>query len=220
MNLILASASPRRKKLMELAGYEFTTEVSDVDESVIEGAPKFLVERLSSLKAEAVARKHQLSKAVDKGSFLFSKEMNRIIQSNQSQRDISVVIGADTIVVRDQEILGKPKDKKDAFCMLKELSGRTHQVYTGVTLLVLENGSITKHISFSECTDVTMRSLSDEEIHEYISGGEPMDKAGAYGIQGKAAVFISGIRGDYYNVVGLPICRLTEEMKNVYSSER
>lgn len=187
MKIILASASPRRKELLTLAGYDFTVEVSEAQEDVIPGSPSQLVEHLSKLKAEAVAKNHMKETCID---------------------EEEIIIGADTIVVMDDEVLGKPMDDEDARRMLKELSGRTHQVYTGVTIICIVNGKVTKHISFSECTDVTMRELSEEEIQAYISTGEPADKAGAYGIQGKAAIFISGIHGDYYNVVGLPICRL------------
>jgi len=191
MELILASASPRRREILELAGYDFTVSVSDVEETLIDGTPGELVEHLSGLKARAVAGKYEKSR-----SSVLS--------------DPCIVIGADTVVVEAGEILGKPQDEEDAFRMLRELSGETHQVFTGVTLCVIRNGIITDTVSFSERTDVTMREISDAEIRKYISTGEPMDKAGAYGIQGKAAIFISGIKGDYYNVVGLPICRLTE----------
>ena len=190
MKMILASASPRRKELLAQAGYDFTVEVSEAKETVIPGSPGELVEHLSRIKAEAVAKTY--------------------IKNGDSDDGEEMIIGADTIVVMDGKVLGKPEDDEDAFRMLRELSGRTHQVYTGVTLIYVEKGEVTRHTSFFECTDVTMRDLSEEEIRTYIASGEPADKAGAYGIQGKAAVFISGIRGDYYNVVGLPICRLTE----------
>ncbi|MGX8715797.1 MAG: Maf family protein [Lachnospiraceae bacterium] len=193
MKMILASASPRRKELLAQAGYDFTVEVSQAKEDVIPASPGQLVEHLSAIKAKAVALSH--------------------MEEGGSGED-EMIIGADTIVIMDGEILGKPKDDEDALRILKELSGRTHQVYTGVTLIRLREGKIISSKSFSECTDVTMRNLSEEEIRAYIVTGEPADKAGAYGIQGRAAVFVSGIRGDYYNVVGLPICRLTEEINN------
>ena len=194
MKMILASASPRRRELLEQAGYEFTVESSEAEETLIPGSPGQLVEHLSGTKARAVADSHR---------------------QDWGNREDELIIGADTIVVMDDEILGKPRDEEDAYRMLRDLSGRTHQVYTGVTILCLDQDGIRYQTSFFECTDVTMRELSEKEIRDYIAGGEPADKAGAYGIQGKAAVFISGIRGDYYNVVGLPICRLTEMLNQI-----
>lgn len=194
MRIILASASPRRKELLGQAGYDFEVEVSEVDESVVSGNPREMVEQLSEIKAGAVALRYRTGET-----------------KNREGEDV-LVIGADTVVVLDNCILGKPENEKDALRMLKELSGKAHQVYTGVTLIYCNDGRELKRRSFFECTEVVMRSISDREIRDYIATGEPMDKAGAYGIQGKAAVFISGIRGDYYNVVGLPICRLTEEI--------
>ncbi len=207
MELILASASPRRREILELAGYDFTVSVSDVEETLIDGTPGELVEHLSGLKAWAVAEKYLESRSA---ALPDSKSDPAEKSNGKGMADLCIVIGADTVVVKAGEILGKPQDEEDAFRMLRELSGNTHQVFTGVTLCVIRNEKITDTVSFSECTDVTMREISDAEIRKYISTGEPMDKAGAYGIQGKAAIFISGIKGDYYNVVGLPICRLTE----------
>lgn len=207
MNLILASASPRRRELLKLSGYDFTVEVSQADETLIQGSPEELVKHLSELKARAVAKKYQKD---EQSLFSDTKSVSDKKDYPKTDDDPCIVIGADTVVVKEGKILGKPADEEDAFRMLCELSGDTHQVFTGVTLCVLRDGIITDTVSFSECTDVTMRKMSDSEIREYISTGEPMDKAGAYGIQGKAAVFISGIKGDYYNVVGLPICRLKE----------
>lgn len=194
MKIILASASPRRKELLGQAGYDFEVEVSEVDESVVSGSPREMVEQLSEIKAGAVALRYRTG------------------ETKTREGEDVLVIGADTVVVLDNCILGKPENEKDALRMLKELSGKAHQVYTGVTLIYCNDGRELKRRSFFECTEVVMRSISDREIRDYIATGEPMDKAGAYGIQGKAAVFISGIRGDYYNVVGLPICRLTEEI--------
>ncbi len=185
MNIILASGSPRRKELLEQAGYTFTVEVSDADENVENLAPGPLVEELSLRKAMAVAAHH---KAAD---------------------DSCKIVGSDTIVVLDDKVLGKPVDEKDAMEMLKTLSGREHEVYTGVTIITVESGKIVKTEQFYECTKVMMREMDEEEIAAYIATGDPLDKAGAYGIQGPAAIFISGIQGDYYNVVGLPICHLS-----------
>lgn len=185
MQIILASGSPRRRELLEQAGYTFVVEVSDADENVIDCKPGALVEELSLRKAAAVAKLHDKTE------------------------DFYCIIGSDTIVVKDEEVLGKPVDEADAMRMLKELSGREHEVYTGVTVLTVEAGNVVKTQQFHECTKVVMRDISEEEIAAYIATGEPMDKAGAYGIQGRAGIFISGIYGDYYNVVGLPICHLT-----------
>lgn len=183
--IILASASPRRRELLKQAGFSFEVMVSQADETITEKTPEAMVKELSGRKARAVAQ------ALAKGN---------------------LVIGADTLVVMDGRILGKPTDEIDAFRMLKELSGHTHQVYTGVTLLgETDEGRVEK--VFVEKTDVTMYPMTDEEIQAYIGTGEPMDKAGAYGIQGRAAVFVKEIKGDYNNVVGLPIARLYQEIR-------
>ena len=192
MKIILASGSPRRRELLEQAGYEFEIEVSDADENIQADDPGELVEQLSFRKADAVARKHL-------------------------QEQACTVIGADTVVVLDIEVLGKPDGEQGAVEMLKELSGRTHQVYTGVSLFLIKDGKLTASQSFHVCTDVTMRPMSDREIADYVATGEPMDKAGAYGIQGKAAVFISGIHGDYYNVVGLPVCETVQQLQSLWN---
>ena len=194
-HLILASGSPRRRELMSQVGLDFTVVTSDADENIKEMEPEDYVRELSSIKAQSV-----LEQYADKD-------------------DSVIVIGADTIVYHKGEILTKPKDEEDAFRILKSLEGQIHQVYTGVTIC-----SAHKNVSFYEKTDVWVYDMTDEEIRDYISTGEPMDKAGAYGIQGPAAVFISGIKGkfaayikgiegDYNNVVGLPVARLVHELK-------
>ena len=178
MNIILASASPRRRELLERVGITgFTVAVPNVDESVESGlSPAETVEQLSLRKARAAAE-------------------------NFGPDDL--IIAADTVVVLDGAVLGKPRDENGAFAMLSALSGREHRVYTGVT--VLRGGrAVTEH----EATAVTFRELSPDEIQGYIATGEPMDKAGAYGIQGIGALLVSGIRGDYSNVMGLPVFRL------------
>ena len=187
MNIILASGSPRRREIMEQAGYTFTVEVSQADENVdLDGLePGAMVEELSLRKATAVAQAHR------------------------GEKEDCKIIGSDTIVVLDGEVLGKPVDEEDAAVMLRKLSGRSHEVYTGVAVITIVGGRTHVTEQFHECTRVRMRDISEEEIAAYIRTGEPMDKAGAYGIQGRAAIFISGIDGDYYNVVGLPICHLT-----------
>ena len=180
MQLILASASPRRRELLSLFGIPFSVRAADIDETMEKEKPAAReVARVSREKALAVPR--------EKGD---------------------VVVAADTIVVCDNQILGKPKDPQDAFRMLKMLSGRDHQVMTGCTVLRGETIE-----TFTEITDLHFRNLSDREILKYVESGEPMDKAGAYGIQGGAALFCEKLSGDYYNVVGLPVCRLYKTLK-------
>ena len=179
MGLILASGSPRRRQLLEQIGLTFVVRSSDVDESVSPGlTPAQVVESLSARKGEAVA-------------------------AEAAPGDL--VLSADTVVSLDGAILGKPRDRAEAEAMLTALSGRTHQVYTGVTLLQ-DGRRLTEH----EVTAVTFRPLSPEEIAAYVSTGEPMDKAGAYGIQGLGALLVERLEGDYFNVMGLPLCRLGE----------
>ncbi|GHV38826.1 septum formation inhibitor Maf [Clostridia bacterium] len=188
-NVILASASPRRKELLEQIGLSFTVLPSDFDESRVMNEEKDteqMVLKISSAKAESVAAK-----------------VNGVV--------IGVVIGADTVVSIKGEVLGKPENEERAVEMLSRLSGKTHTVYTGVTIINIGSG---RKISFAEKTDVFMRHITSEEIFAYVRTGEPMDKAGAYGAQGKGARFIERIEGDYFNVVGLPICRLVCELKN------
>ena len=175
MNLILASQSPRRRELLGLTGLEFIVRAADIDETMDPGkAPFEEVARVSRRKALAVRREPG-----------------------------DVVIAADTIVVCEGKVLGKPRDEEDAFRMLSLLSGRTHEVMTGMT--VLQDDEIVTH---TEVTRIRFRKLHPEEIRVYIATGEPMDKAGAYGIQGGAALFADQMEGDYYNVMGLPVCAL------------
>lgn len=177
MDIILASASPRRKELLTQMGLSFQVVAADIDEHMDrELSPDRLVEAISAEKAAAVAAGAGAN---------------------------SLVIAADTVVVWNGEVLGKPADQADARRMLGELSGRTHRVYTGYTLRRGE-----RVVTRSEGTDVTFRPLTAEEIAAYVSTGEPMDKAGAYGIQGLGSMLVEGIRGDYFNVMGLPVCAL------------
>jgi len=169
--LILASASPRRRELLSTLGLDFEVQVPDVDETLLPGeSAKQYVERLAKMKAEAVSATN------------------------------SIVIAADTIVVRDDVILGKPKDAEDAQKMLKSLSGRSHEVITGVCVQ-----NTVGCIVFSVGTIVAFRVLDEKEIVMYVKSGEPLDKAGAYAIQGNAASMVSSIEGSYTNVVGLPL---------------
>ena len=175
MNLILASQSPRRRELMGLFRIPFTVHAADIDETMNPALrPYDEVARVSRCKALAVPRGPE-----------------------------DVVVAADTIVVRGGTVLGKPRSRQEAVDMLNLLSGRDHQVMTGLTVLRGE-----RMISCTEVTDIHFRPLSRREIEAYVDTGEPMDKAGAYGIQGGAALFVERIAGDYYNVMGLPVCRL------------
>ena len=179
-HIILASASPRRKEILELADLKFDVMPSDAQEITTKTAPNEVVMELASIKAKDIYKKSEKQ---------------------------SMIVGADTVVAYQGQILGKPTDKADAKRMLTMLSGQTHEVYTGVC--VIEDA---KTKTFYEETKVTFYEISDEQINHYIKTGEPMDKAGSYGIQGKAAVFIKGIEGDYYNVVGFPIARFLQEI--------
>lgn len=179
--IILASKSPRRKELLSIITTDFKIKTADVDETLPENiAPDRAVEYLSKIKAEPFADKND------------------------------IVIGADTIVAADGKILGKPKDKDDAYSMLKMLSGKEHSVFTGVT--VIKNN---KAQTFSVETKVKFFALTDDEINAYIKTGEPFDKAGAYGIQGKGSLLVEKINGDYFNVVGLPVSRLAKILGNI-----
>ena len=185
--IVLASASPRRKELLEQIGLEFEICPAKGEEVITAGSVDGAVLELSRQKAEEVA-----------AGILSYNEIHPELVTPQ---DI-LVIGADTVVACDGNILGKPRDEADAAHMLSMLSGHTHSVYTGET-------------SFYEKTDVCMYPLDDAEIRRYIAGGEPMDKAGSYGIQGQAAAFVKEIHGDYNNVVGLPVGRLYQELKKL-----
>lgn len=177
MRIILASNSPRRKELLTQLGVAFEVIPSKFEEQVVPMTPSRLVEHFAHMKAKDV------------------------VSSLQAD---ALVIGSDTIVCFD-EVMGKPKSKEDAFSMLKKLSGKQHQVLSGLSIINTVTGeSLTGH----ECTKVKMKELSDAEITAYINTGEPMDKAGAYAIQGLGSLFVEGIEGDYFNVVGLPLFRL------------
>ena len=180
MKIILASASPRRQELIKMITKDIIVNPCDCDETIKSGlVGREIAEYLSKIKGEAV--------------------------KEEFKNDI--IVSADTIVCLNDNVLGKPKSREDAFLMLRALSGNTHSVFTGVTIIKGE-----KQKTFSQETKVTFYHLSDEEIYEYIDSGDVYDKAGSYGIQGKGGLLVKGIEGDYFNVVGLPVARLKREL--------
>lgn len=181
MSIILASGSPRRQELLKLVTEDFTVHPVDADETLPPGMPvEMAAAYLADVKAKAAAG-------------LFPED---------------IVIGCDTVVVLDDEIMGKPRDREDAFRMLRQLSGETHTVMTGVSLYHGRQTTV-----FTVETDVTFYVLSDAEIEAYLDTGEPFDKAGAYGIQGKGSLLVQRIEGDYFNVVGLPVAALFRNLR-------
>lgn len=197
MNYILASASPRRRELLTQAGFTFTVAPSDVEERITKTVPFEVVTELASQKALNV----------------FSS-----LSAEEENTGGVTVIGADTVVVYNGEILGKPADEDEALAMLSMLSDRTHQVYTGVALVSGDRKQPDVR-TFYECTDVSFYPISREDLERYVRSGDPLDKAGAYGIQGPFAIHVKEIHGDYNNVVGLPIARLYRELAPVKPEE-
>lgn len=188
--IILASASPRRRELLENMGLQFTVSVSDADESGVDTSvpPEIYVQELALLKAAAVAK--------------------TVIKNKNA-----IVISADTIVVCDGEILGKPNSEEDAVRMLTELSGKAHKVYTGFCVMRLSDAfTVCKNV----CTEVVFKPITREKIERYVKTGEPMDKAGSYAIQGLGAMLIDRINGDYFNVVGLPVSELADVLETEF----
>lgn len=190
--IILASASPRRKELLAQIDIPYEIRVSNAPENARCEKPQDLVRELSRIKAEDIYRK-----------------------LTEEEKKECLVIGADTVVAYEGEIMGKPGTAQRASEMLSTLQGKTHQVFTGVTFVYQKEDGIKCADAFYEKTDVTFYPMTEQEIADYIATGEPMDKAGAYGIQGKCAAYISGINGDYNNVVGLPIARVYQELKRI-----
>ena len=182
MGLILGSKSPRRKEILEMAGYQFKVIVSDVDENV---------------KANSIT---------DMSLQIAKKKCDAIFKNYRED----TIICADTIVVIDGIVLGKPKDKNDARCMIEKIQNRMHEVYTSV---IVKNRNL--EVEFLEKTKVYVRKMNDKQIEEYINMKEPYDKAGAYAIQGYFAKYIEKIDGDYYNVMGLPICKLSQILDEI-----
>lgn len=191
MRYILASNSPRRRELLSKVVKEYEVIPAQGEEVTKSTDPAKVVEELSFQKASEIFYK------------IFTKDGDRC-----------VVIGADTVVSYNGRVLGKPKDREDAANMIRTFAGDTHAVYTGVTLFYVKENGEPASVTFHEETLVDVAKMTEEEIADYVATGEPDDKAGAYGVQGLFAIFISGIKGDYYNVVGLPIARLYKEMKN------
>ena len=184
-NIILASGSPRRKEILEQVGIPFTVRASNKEEVITENEPVNIVKSLASMKANDIAEKAKVN---------------------------DVIIGCDTIVAYNNRIMGKPKNEEDAKCMLQLLQNDVHEVYTGVSIIIkmeAEDGSVCdKEINFAVETKVYVNAMTQQQIESYVATKEPMDKAGAYAVQGKFAVHIRKLDGDYYNVVGLPVSRL------------
>lgn len=187
--IILASASPRRRELLAQAGYEFEIQVSHKEETYTSDSPDEIVKELALLKARDIAEKN-------------------------NTKDL-IVIGADTVVAHKETILGKPKSKEDAFDMIKGFQGDKHQVYTGVAILNYDSEGNETIINHAVKTDVYVNSMTEKEIWKYIANDDVMDKAGSYGIQSGFAVYIDKIEGDYFNVVGLPISYIYEQLKQL-----
>lgn len=186
--IILASGSPRRKEILSQIGASYEVIVSDCDESTSCTEPEALVRELSYKKAEAVAKE---------------------------QTGPVIVIGADTVVAYNGRILGKPKDDADATQMISMLAGDTHQVYTGVSLLIKEENGEMRSLVFAECSQVEVEALNETQIADYIKTGEGKDKAGSYAVQGIFAAHIKGIRGDYFNIVGLPVAGIYKRLYEI-----
>lgn len=186
--IILASNSPRRKEILSQVGIEFDIEASNIEEVMTTTVPHLLVEELSKQKARDIASRQQKP---------------------------AIVIGADTIVAKGDQILGKPKTVEEAYQMIHSLQGGVHEVYTGVTVVTKHEDNSMSERSFVESAKVTISSMTKEEINHYIASKEPMDKAGAYAIQGKFACYVERIEGDYYTIVGLPIAHLYRVLKEI-----
>ena len=196
VNIVLASGSPRRKELLEQVGLTFEISAAHGEEIITKEMPWEVVEELSLEKATEVADRYEKEHGISD--------------------DMTVIIGADTIVAFDKEIMGKPKNEADAVATLTKLQNHTHQVYTGVTMIFMSKAGREVE-SFYEKTDVIMYPMTKSQIKAYVATKEPMDKAGSYAIQGKCASYIKGINGDYNNVVGLPVARVMQTLfsKNI-----
>lgn len=189
MRLVLASSSQRRRELMSMCGYDYEIVVSNADENIMEHDPQKLVSALAEKKAREV--------------------YDRLIAEGTDPSELAVV-GSDTVVAFNGEIIGKPRDEKDAVGILKKLSGNTHTVHTGIA--VISRGSVQQDVS---TTEVRFCTLTDDEINAYVASGEPTDKAGAYGIQGPFGMFAESICGNYFTIIGLPLPILYRMLKNI-----
>ena len=187
--IILASASPRRRELLAQAGYEFEIQVSHKEETYTSETPDEIVKELALLKARDIAERNE--------------------------RKQLIIIGADTVVAHQGRILGKPVSKEDAYQMIKSYQGDKHQVYTGVAILYYDENGKETVVNHAVSTDVYVHAMSDEEIWSYITQDNVMDKAGSYGIQSGFAVYVEKIDGDYFNVVGLPVSYIYQELKKL-----
>ncbi len=187
--IILASESPRRREIMETMGIEYKVITSNVEESVEETVPEEMVQAIARLKTEAVLKKQRQLEPDCQGV---------------------IILGADTMVFYDGHALGKPKDEQDAVRMLSMLSDASHNVITGVSIIIANKYGFEERISFAVSTRVMVMPLTLEQILDYIQTGEPMDKAGAYAIQGRFGIYIKEIAGDYYNIVGFPIAKIND----------
>jgi MAF protein len=188
--VILASASPRRKEIMEIMGIPYQIVTENVEEITEEAAPGEMVQALASLKTTAVA--------------------DKVIKSGKYEE--AIIIGADTMVFYKEHALGKPKNEEDAQRMLQMLSDDVHEVFTGVSIIIIGKDRTQEKLSFAVGTKVYVQPLTTEQIKDYIATGEPMDKAGAYAIQGQFGLYIKEIEGDYYNVVGFPIAKIYDTL--------
>lgn len=186
--IILASESPRRKEIMEIMGIPFETVPSDKPETAEGTEPSDIVQALAAMKAENAAEK------------------------TAGRNEEVIIIGADTMVFFEGQALGKPKDEADAERMLMMLSDNVHEVYSGVFIIIRNEHKEVKRLSFCVCTKVAVHKLTTKQIRDYIATGEPLDKAGAYAIQGRFGIYIKEISGDYYNVVGFPIAKIYEKL--------
>jgi septum formation protein len=189
--IILASESPRRKEIMETMGIPYKVMAGNVVEVVEETVPEEMVQALARLKTKAIA--------------------DKLSHQDMEQKEV-IIIGADTMVFFQEHALGKPKDEADAVRMLQMLSNEVHEVDTGVSIVIRDKEGLEECISFAVCTKVYVQPMTMEQILDYIASGEPMDKAGAYAIQGKFGIYIKEIVGDYYNVVGFPIAKIYDTM--------
>lgn len=211
IQFVLASQSPRRKELLQRLGISFQVITSEVDETISSEDPVMVTSVLANRKAMAVAE----GLVCEDGKLLMKEPLVDGMTLKVGAADKAIVIGADTVVVSEGKILMKPKSVVEARSMLKSMIGTSHEVYTGVALLTLQDGKQDRSRTFHEKTIVHIGKVDEIELEEYITTREPYDKAGGYGIQGEFCRYITGIEGDYYNVVGLPLHRLYQELKGL-----